>query len=255
MAKPDVSIWRCVSASVMGTSHVTQKLPCQDAHAVLILDSGVLIVAVADGAGSAKRSQEGSRCAVDTSTEYLAKRLQDAKPQTADDCEALLEDALSNARKALQSLAPGEQFGDVAATLLLTIITDHWLSTIQVGDGAVVCRLVSGALRVLSQLGQSEYINETTFLTSSDYLKHLHRASLPSNEVSGLAMLSDGIGLLALRYSDNTAHEPFFLTMFDFAEKPDSTRTELEEFLQSARVCERTDDDKTLVLAVRNDIH
>jgi len=79
-------------------------------------------------------------------------------------------------------------------------------------------------------MGQSEYINETTFLTSSDYLKHLHRASLPSNEVSGLAMLSDGIELLALRYADNTAHEPFFLTMFEFAEKPDSTRTELEEF-------------------------
>ena len=114
MAKPDVSIWRCVSASVIGTSHVTQKLPCQDAHATLTLDSGVLIVGVADGAGSAKRSQEGSRCAVDSSTEYLAECLQDSGPQSAEDCEALLEDALAHARRALQTLAPGEEFNDVA---------------------------------------------------------------------------------------------------------------------------------------------
>jgi hypothetical protein len=42
--------------------------------------------------------------------------------------------------------------------------------------------------------------------------------------------------------------------MFEFAENPNSTKAELEEFLQSDRVCERTDDDKTLVLAIRNDI-
>jgi hypothetical protein len=77
---------------------------------------------------------------------------------------------------------------------------------------------------------------------------------MPSQEISGLAMLSDGIELLALCYKDNTAHEPFFTPMFEFAEKPGSTKAELEEFLESERVCDRTDDDKTLVLAVRYDI-
>lgn len=251
MNEPKVGVWKCVSASAIGTSHVAQKLPCQDAHEIVTLDNGILIIAVADGAGSATRAEEGSRCAVETSARFLADHLQKAQPTTPEECESLLESAVVHSRTALRSLAPGEKFNEVATTLLLTILTDRWLSTIQVGDGAVVCRSISGPLHVLSELGQSEYINETTFLTSSDYRSRLHRTTLPSEDVGGLAMFSDGIELLAIRYSDNTAHEPFFTTMFEFAENPNSTKVELEEFLQSERVCERTDDDKTLVLAVR----
>ena len=254
MAESLPSAWRYLAVSVMGSSHITQKLPCQDAHATAILDDGTLIVAVADGAGSAKRSDEGARCAVDSSIRYLVEHLQPAPPATPEECEALLENAVVNARDALQEIAPAESLNDVATTLLLTVVTERWLSTVQVGDGAVVCRHPSGSLRVLSVLGQSEYINETTFLTSSDYLNHMHRASVPSAEVSGLAMLSDGIQLLALRYSDNTAHDLFFQPLFEFAGNPTSTNAELEEFLRSERVCERTDDDKTLVLAVRHDV-
>jgi hypothetical protein len=255
MAESIPGTWRYLAASVVGGSHVAQNLPCQDAHATLILDDGTLIVAVADGAGSAKRSQEGARRAVESSTQCLAKHLRAAEPVTAQDCEALLERAVINARAALQEIAPGEEFNEVATTLLLTIVTRLWLSTIQVGDGAVVSKHVSGSLRVLSELGHSEYINETTFLTSSDCLEHLHRATLPSQQVIGLAMLSDGMQLLALRYTDNTAHDPFFRPLFEFAGNPASTTAELEDFLRSDRVCERTDDDKTLILAVRHDTH
>jgi hypothetical protein len=240
---------------MIGTSHVAQRLPCQDAHQIVTLENGFLIIAVADGAGSAKRSEEGARCVVGTSALYLTDRLKETQPATAEDCEELLENAVVHSRTELEKLAPGEKFNDVATTLLLTIVTDRWLSTIQVGDGAVVCRSVAGSLRVLSELGQSEYINETTFLTSSDYRARLHRVTLPSTDIEGLAMFTDGIELLAVRYADNTAHEPFFASMFEFAKNPNSTKAELEEFLRSDRVCERTDDDKTLVLAVRDDIH
>jgi protein phosphatase 2C-like protein len=247
--------WRNLAASVIGSSHTTQNLPCQDAHSIANLDDGTLIVAVADGAGSAKRSEEGARCAVATSVEYLRKCLESTRAATSEEYEAILSAAIEHARVALQEIAPGVQFNDVATTLLLTIVSDRWLSTIQVGDGAVVCRHVSGTLQVLSELGRSEFINETTFLTSSDYLNHIHRVTLPSEEVSGLAMFSDGIQLLAIRYADNTAHVPFFEPLFRFASDPTSTDSELEEFLRSERVCERTDDDKTLILSVRNESH
>jgi len=247
--------WRCISASVIGSSHIAQKLPCQDAHATVALDDGTLIVAVADGAGSAKRSEEGAQLAVQNSLSYLVEHLQTTHPETAAECEILLEEALKNTRAALGTIAPEEKLREVATTLLLTVITDRWLSTVQVGDGAVVCRNQFGSFRVLSEKGDSEYINETTFLTSNDYLDHLHRTTLPSEEVNGLAVFSDGIQLLALRYADNTAHEPFFRSMFEFAETPTSSCAEMEEFLLSERVCERTDDDKTLVLAIRHAPH
>ena len=209
-------------------------------------------MAVADGAGSASRAEVGSKCAVDASLQYLFEHLEAGQPETADDCRVLLENTLRQARVTLQEIAPGEKINEVATTLLLTLVTSRWLGTIQVGDGAVVCRDLLGNLRVLSQLGQSEYINETTFLTSSDYVKHVHHVTMPSDEISGLAMMSDGIEFLALRYADNSAHEPFFRSMFEFAENPASTDAELAEFLRSERVCERTDDDKTLVLSVRS---
>jgi serine/threonine protein phosphatase PrpC len=249
------SRWRCISASAIGSSHIAQKLPCQDAHETSVLENGTLIVAVADGAGSARRAEEGSRLATQSSTQYLVERLQIAHPKTPEELEALLEGALKAARTALEQLACGEALKELATTLLLTVVTDRWLSTVQIGDGAVVCRPQSGNLQVLSNKSDSEYINEATFLTSSGYLEHLHRTTLPSNQVSGLAVFSDGIQMLALQYSDNTAHEPFFRAMFEFAEAPTSTRIDLEEFLLSERVCDRTDDDKTLVLAVRNAPH
>jgi len=229
-----------------------QKLPCQDAHAIVTLDDGTLIVAVADGAGSAKRSEEGALRAVQSSTQYLSAHLSERLPQTPDECESLLIEALSNACAALEGLAPGEEIKDVATTILLTIVTDLWLATIQVGDGAVVCRDSFEHLSVLSEKGSSEYINETTFLTSSDYLNQAPRVTMSSADINGIAMFTDGIQMLALNYSDNTAYEPFFKTMFDFAESATSTSAELKEFLLSDRVCERTDDDKTLVLAVRH---
>jgi len=247
--------WKCLSASVIGTSHITMQKPCQDAHGVLVLDNGVLIVAVADGAGSARRSEDGSRCAVDTALRYLGEQLQGQQPDGMEACETLLQNAVEKCRSALQELAPTGKFGDVATTLLLTIVTDQWLSTAQIGDGAVVCRSNPGGLRVLSDLRRGEYVNETTFLTSSDYRSRLHQVTLPSKDVDALAMFSDGIEFLAVQYSDNTAHEPFFASTFDFAGNANSTESELVEFLQSERVCERTDDDKTLVLAVRNDTH
>jgi hypothetical protein len=245
--------WRCISASVIGSSHIAHKLPCQDAHSIVVLDDGTVIAAVADGAGSARRAQEGSHLAVRESIQYLANRLHTSHPETASDCEALLVDTINQARAALEEVATEEELREVATTLLLAVVSNRWLSTIQVGDGAVVCRYASGDMSVLSKQSDSEYINETTFLTSSDYLDQMNLVTLPCKDIVGIAMLSDGIQLLAIRHADNIAHEPFFTTMFEFAGKPGSNCIELEEFLSSERVCERTDDDKTLVLMVRHE--
>jgi hypothetical protein len=71
----------------------------------------------------------------------------------------------------------------------------------------------------------------------------------------GIAVCTDGVAHLAIRYSDQTPHPGFFVPLFDFAQAPGSSESELEELLNSDRVNERTDDDKTLVIAVRDDSH
>ena len=55
-----MSGWRTAHASVIGTSHTATGAPCQDAGDCEVLaaadGSEILVAAVADGAGSAKRS-------------------------------------------------------------------------------------------------------------------------------------------------------------------------------------------------------
>jgi len=121
----------------------------------------------------------------------------------------------------------------------------------QVGDGAVIYQLGSDAVHTLSRFSTSEYINETSFLTSSNYLDDFYCSSINCEGITALAMMTDGLQMLALRILEKTAHAPFFRTMFQFAGNPKSTDVELAQFLSSDRVCERTDDDKTLLLAVR----
>ena len=57
--------WRVVGVSVVGTSHLDRAVPCQDAHRYQVLSGGELLVAVADGAGSAARAEAGASRAVE----------------------------------------------------------------------------------------------------------------------------------------------------------------------------------------------
>ena len=58
--------------------------------------------------------------------------------------------------------------------------------------------------------------------------------------------------MLALQMPQGTAHTPFFAPLFKFiaeAKDLDLAHQELEGFLRSPRVSDRTDDDLTLLLA------
>lgn len=244
--------WRCISSSIAGTSHLARDLPCQDAHCVRSLENGDLVLAVADGCGSSKRSDEGARCAVEIGAEFISERLQAQSPANTADCEALLEAAMSESAAAVMRLAGEADAREWATTLLLAFITDRWLATIQVGDGAIVSRDREGKVALISRAIRGEYVNETIYITSPQYPFCTRKKTFPSARVNGIAMFTDGIEFLAVHYNDNTPHEPFFATMFEFAARRASTPEELRDFLLSDRVCERTDDDKTLVLAVRS---
>ena len=66
--------------------------------------------------------------------------------------------------------------------------------------------------------------------------------------------MSDGLIRLALKMPSQEPHPPFFHPLFGFTEaaaEEAGAAEKLALFLNSARVNDRTDDDKALVLAVR----
>jgi hypothetical protein len=170
-------------------------------------------------------------------------------------------ETFDSAREALIQLAEerDEPLRDFATTLTCLAATPEQLIVGQLGDGAVVARGADGALDTVTTLQRGEYANETYFLTQEQALEQvaIQVIDLP---MQALAVMSDGLTRLALKRPTNEPHPPFFKPLFAFVEasapsNDDAQASEaLTAFLASPRVCERTDDDKALVLAMRSTV-
>jgi hypothetical protein len=229
-----LATWRALGASVAGAGHLARGIGCEDASAVEVTDDGTLLIAVADGAGSAARSSEGSTRAVAAAM--------DALRSGADVCAVM-----HAARRALEPVTSGERMGDLATTLLVVRAGVAGIETAQVGDGAVVVRC-GDELSVHAADDKGEYLNETVFLTSAGWREALRVDTAEASAVDGIAVLTDGLQLVALDLATGTPHAPFFAPFFSFV-ADDGDVEQLVAFLGSERVQARTDDDVTLVVA------
>jgi hypothetical protein len=271
-AKELTAAWQVTGAAAVGVSHRRAGLPCQDALAWRVLPDGTLIAALADGAGSARFSDQGAARAVETALDAL-----EAGAALAGDWETLLQAAFDAARQSVLDLAAGDENAtapveapddapaghaartprDFACTLTCVVAAPGALAVGQVGDGALVASAAGEPLVTLTRLQRGEYANETHFLVEEDALDQLVIASL-DRPVDRLALMSDGLIRLALKMPTQEPHEPFFAPLFRFAgaaTDPAESAAQLVQFLDSERVCDRTDDDKSLLLAVRRPTH
>lgn len=255
----DAGGWRYVYASIPGVAHLVDGIDCQDACAVQLVTTPeigpVLILAVADGAGSAAQSRAGAELACRALLAECATRLTDGVP--IDWTRAEAETLFQSVRTALAQQAadmdlPVREF---ACTLLGAIVAADRALFLQIGDGAIVIG-AENDYRPVFWPQSGEYANETRFATDSDAIAHLECAVL-AEPVAEIALLTDGLQLLALHYRDRQAHAPFFRPMFQplrihqESGCPAVLATALEHFLASPAVNRRTHDDKTLVLATR----
>jgi hypothetical protein len=246
--------WLALGASVIGTSHIARSAVCDDSHFGVVLEDGTMLLAVGDGAGSAIHSATGSLRAVQSSVQFLANHLSTEPPCDDPAWEEMLRETVVHAREQIEDLVretEGASLRDFATTLLLMVITGTHIATLQIGDGAIVLQRTDATLEVLSPAPTGEYINETTFLTSSDPLREALITSRQSPEVDAVALFTDGVQFLAIDYAANTAHLPFFAPLFRFVADAEANPEELTAMLASERVNQLTDDDKTLVIAVR----
>ncbi len=254
------TIWNVVGTSIPGASHFKSLLPCQDANAYLLLENGLLIIAVSDGAGSAPHSEQGSFAAVQAATRHLYNELTNAIPETHRQWGQLLLQTFNVTRQAVLDLGQpgGRDPREFACTLTLLIADHEWLVTGQLGDGLAVARTEDGALHLIAEPQRGEYADTTYFLTGSDagdkFWGRVYRQGLDLPPVTALAAMTDGLTNLALDKSTSQPHPPFFEPLLNFPATVTNHSyavDELNTFLASDRINARTDDDKTLVLAAR----
>lgn len=248
--------WRVVAGSAAGTSHTATGLACQDScWAQVDTPAGktaVLSIFVADGAGSAQHGGEGAELAIKAAAEFMQKKV--ALPEFglgddfAVDCVMAIRAALFSAAEKAKVRAR-----EFACTFLGVVSTNLGTLVMQIGDGGIVVDVGNG-LEVPIVPMSGEYANMTHFITDEDAVDRLE-SHVFSKPVLKVAAFSDGVQRLALQMDTNTAHEPFFAPFFKVlstatVEQEDQLQDALMRFLNSEAVNERTDDDKTLALAV-----
>ena len=249
-------MWKAINDSVAGTSHHRTDTVCQDASFVTAWqheNESFLILACADGAGSAAKSEIGSKLAC-KSVGKSATEFFEAGGRLGDGAEEVLRKWIVGAREEIEAEATGLGVAPraLACTLLLAIVGEQAAWFAQIGDGAIVSFHEDEYHPVFwPQAGQ--YPNETFFLTDSEYKKNI-QSETHAHRIDEIAMFSDGLQTLALNFATKSAHQPFFSPMFDALRQtvdPTDLNVPLITFLNSEAINDRTDDDKTLILATR----
>jgi hypothetical protein len=241
-------VWTALGDSVAGTSHRARGVPCQDAFR--FCDFGEwLAIAAADGAGSASHSEVGATLVCDE----FVRRVAALNPDLLFGHEGMTA-LFGEVRAAL--FAEAERIGvkprEVACTALLALVGPASAAFAQLGDGAIVIRQGED-YRTIFWPEPAEYANATDFLTDDSFPDMLRHETV-AESIAEVAALTDGLQRLALDFTARTTHPAFFRPLFNelrTATDPELLAEPFRKFLDSDRVNERTDDDKTLVLAVR----
>lgn len=190
-----------VAASKRGRSHAQEAKPRDDHFKMDHMSNGWYIMAVADGAGSAKYSREGSRIACDTAVDHCkqclmennSKNFEDAigdyngrQGQEQDEARKKVGDCIYNivgkaafkAQKAIEAEAADRKIDvkSYATTLLLTICKRFpfgwFVASFWVGDGAIcLYDRKSHTSKILGVPDEGEYAGQTRFLTMPEIFR------------------------------------------------------------------------------------
>jgi len=258
--------WRIAKASLIGTGHHKTGMPCQDSHYVMQFRD-TLILAVSDGLGSAKLSHEGSRIACASAVDAYANAVEvylneatlaphnERSSHAPFGYESALQSAFFAARNALERESQRTQFPlrEYGCTLLVAVIEPTSWHSMHIGDGTIVGLFATSPAKTLSIPENGEYINSTTPITSDDYQVHMRYAE-GIEPLDGVALLSDGVTPMCINYKSGAAYDGFFRPLQNWlADAPQLAGIDesLKQFLDTPKMRQKSDDDMTLVIALR----
>lgn len=253
-----MTYWTWASASCRGTSHERTGQPLQDAYSCFsrsLSGKDFFVGIVSDGAGSAEYGGAGASliCRVITQAARLHFVRGDRLP-TRTEIECWVDEARDRIYNAARMR--GKSPRDFAATFLCAVSDGEASVIAHIGDGCVVVReRGTGEWIAPTWPDHGEYASTTSFLTDES-LPRL-RVSMSTGSIDVIALFSDGIERLVLDMLAKKPFEGFFSAIARPVFASTMTRgrdralsQQLAGYLASEQVNARTDDDKTLVVAV-----
>jgi hypothetical protein len=180
--------WKAAHAHVRGRSHRVSGVGCQDQTGSL-LNQGLAVVSLADGAGSARRAKEGA----DLCTRRICSLIHDHFDRFVDDNplarRMIVEDMQKHLRRLGREL--GADLSDFASTLLFVGVKNGTYLAGHLGDG-VIGALAEERVVVLSPPDRGEFANMTYFITQPGVEDRLRLYTGKTGKVDGFILLSDG---------------------------------------------------------------
>lgn len=241
--------WKLCGAEVQGQGHKRNDIPCQD-KTLCLFENGVRVIALADGAGSAKLSQYGAEAAIHIAAEYVANEFDGLWDLSDADIKSSIAIVIRE-RLALVARELSCDEKDLSSTLLLVAVKKNRYLALHVGDGVIGC-MFRESLEVISKPANGEYANLTWFTTSQDFESVLRVYRGDASSISGFILMSDGVEP-SLYDADNVALAKAVLNLF-FVNVKSSTKetTELlKESLESV-IARRTKDDCSIAMMSRS---
>ncbi len=255
------TVWRYAHASVVGAAHLAQNTICQDRFVCRTIAKGaeeVLIAAVADGAGSTSDGHLGAELAcalfVEQIERFLAAENASLKSLNADFGRRWI--AYFQVKMGETARADDKIIREYASTFLGAVVGGECAVFFQIGDGGIVISASGeqGSYGFAIEPSDALYVNTTDFLTDETAAERLQFA-LFEQSIEDVILFSDGIFPIAVNYQTNQPHEPFLMPMIAPLKNGNGNMNGLSEklanFLGAPKINEKTDDDKTIVLASR----
>lgn len=185
-----ISLWKFVNYEVCGRSHEKSSTPCQDKtfHSTM---NNVDIIALADGAGSAKLSHYGAKTVIESASEFISNNFdelvnnEDGKQVKIKILNYLLEN-LKN-----KSIELSCDIKELASTFLIVAIKKDIFLISHIGDG-VIGYLKGDKLKIVSKPENGEFANTTTFVTSKDAIATMKLFKGKLDNINGFILMSDG---------------------------------------------------------------
>jgi hypothetical protein len=248
--------WSIAGVSVVGTSHIESRLPCQDRFEFAIgqrKDGAESVVAVvSDGASSASRAKQGAEVTCSTLLREVARALAASEPSKITD--ACVYSWFSAVRENIRKIALVTQLeiADFSATALLVVAGEFTAICAQVGDGGII---VQGSKRQNAEIAfwpERGRGDATFFATSEQGTEHIRIRRF--EDITGIMLFSDGLQGVILDESNASVYEQYcskFLYSNALSSDEQSLAEHVDSFLVSDYVNARTDDDKSLVVARR----
>lgn len=252
--------WRFARASVAGVSHINQNTGCQDRLAcqtVKTENAGeVFIAVIADGAGSTSEGERGAAIACDFFVGRIADFLQSGHASMRSLNREFGQLWIEHFQEHIAEIAKKEtnEMREYASTLVGAVVGNDETIFYQVGDGGAVFSIDGTVNSYIFGVEphEGEYVNMTDFLTDEEAPDRLRFARIEES-IEDLILFSDGIFAVAVDYQKNKPHEPFLRPMIAPLRNggAEGLDAKLANFLGSEKINEKTDDDKTIILASR----